>query len=100
MSKKPIIKDKIEKNELIRLVAQDSDLNMKTVRIALNSIIDTIGRILENDYSLEINGFGIFYITDLPEQDAYDPVRKIRYTRPATKMINFKPGKNLKKIIK
>lgn len=93
-------KTKVTKNNFIRLVAQDSDANIKDVRLILNSIINAVGRILENGDSLDITGLGVFYTTDIPEQNAWDGINKTRYIKPAGKRIGFMPAKGLRRAIK
>jgi nucleoid DNA-binding protein len=100
MKSKMTIGTRVNKNELIRLIAQDTDLQMKYIRIVLNSMIGTISRILENEDSIQIDRLGIFYTTKIPEQDAWDGINKIRYLKPAGKRIGFKPAKELKRTIK
>lgn len=63
----------ITRSGLVEQVAERSGLGRKTVRQALDAILDTVSEALEGGSAVKIRGFGTFRIRELPARKARNP---------------------------
>ena len=91
MSKEKLIKQLKEKN---------SNLNQSEIEIIINIFLQNISNTLEKGNSVEIRGFGRFYIKKLKENfNARNPSTNELIYKPERVKVRFRPAKKLKKLI-
>ena len=91
MSKEKLIKQLKEKN---------SHLNQSEIEIIINIFLQNISNTLEKGNSVEIRGFGRFYIKKLKENfNARNPSTNELIYKPERVKVRFRPAKKLKKLI-
>jgi len=88
------------KTELIHKVAEDCGLSQKDVGSCLNSIIETIQKVLSDEGDVVIPGFGSFSVTERSARQARNFKTGEMMDVPATKTVKFKVGKTLKDAVK
>ncbi len=91
MSKEKLIKQLKEKN---------SHLNQSEIEAIINIFSQNISNTLEKGNSVEIRGFGRFYVKKLKENfNARNPSTNELIYKPERVKIRFRPAKKLKKLI-
>ena len=86
----------MNKNELIRAMANNAGITLKDASIALDSLIDAITEGLKRGEKIQISGFGSFEIKEKPERDGFNPKTGEPIRISATKIPAFKFGKAYK----
>ena len=91
MSREKLIKQLKEKN---------SNLNQSEIETVINTFSQNITRTLKKGNSVEIRGFGRFYIKKLKENfNARNPATNELIYKPERVKVRFRPAKKLKQII-
>lgn len=86
----------MNKNELIRAMANNAGITLKDASIALDSLIGAITDGLKKGEKIQISGFGSFEIKEKPERDGFNPKTGEQIRISATKIPAFKFGKAYK----
>ena len=86
------------KTELIDKVAQAAGLTKKDAAGAVNAVLETIEKALQNGEDIAMPGFGTFSVRESAERKGRNPQTGDEITIPARKSAKFKAGKNLKNI--
>ncbi|MBE5753971.1 MAG: HU family DNA-binding protein [Clostridiales bacterium] len=86
----------MNKNELIRAMANNAKITLKDAGIALDSFIDAITAGLNAGEKIQISGFGTFELKEKPERDGFNPKTGEQIRISATKIPAFKFGKAYK----
>ena len=86
----------MNKNELIRAMANNAKITLKDAGIALDSFIDVITAGLNAGEKIQISGFGTFELKEKPERDGFNPKTGEQIRISATKIPAFKFGKAYK----
>ncbi len=86
----------MNKNELIRAMANNAKITLKDAGIALDSFIDAITAGLNAGEKIQISGFGTFELKEKPERDGFNPKTGEQIRIGATKIPAFKFGKAYK----
>lgn len=86
----------MNKQELIKEVAEQSDLTQKQAAAAIDALFGTITDALAQGDKVSISGFGIFEVRTRKERLGIVPRTNEKITIPASKAPAFKAGKQLK----
>ncbi len=86
----------MNKNELIRAMANNAGITLKDAGIALDGLIDAITDGLKAGEKIQISGFGSFELKAKPERDGFNPKTGAQIRIAATKIPSFKFGKAYK----
>ena len=88
------------KAELIAAVAGEAQVRKADAEKAINSLIRTISETLKKKGRLALAGFGTFSVTRRKAREGRNPQTGKPIKIPATKVVKFKPGKQLKDMVK
>ena len=86
----------MKKAEFIDLVAKKADMTKKDTSVALDAILDSIKECLVKGDSISFIGFGSFDVATRAARERKVPGTNKTYTSPATNVVKFKVGKQLK----
>lgn len=86
----------MNKNELIRAIANKAGITLKDASIALDSVIDAITDGLNAGEKVQISGFGSFELKTKPARDGFNPKTGEKIKIAETKIPAFKFGKAYK----
>ena len=86
----------MNKTELIKAIAEKSELTIKDVGNALEAFIDVVTEELKADRNVQLVGFGTFETVKKAERNGRNPATGENITIPASIAPKFKPGKSLK----
>ena len=89
----------MNKTELINAVAETSGLTKKDSEVALNAILDTIQNAMKSGDKVQLVGFGSFEVRERAPRIGRNPRTKEEVTIPASKAVQFKSGKVLKRAV-
>lgn len=89
----------MNKQELIRAVAQSSDIPVKEAEKIVNRTFSIITDTLAEGERVQIVGFGSFEVRDRSARTARDPRTQETVEVPATRVPIFKAGNSLKKAV-
>jgi integration host factor subunit beta len=87
------------KADLIKEVAQSSDLTKKHSEIIVNTVFESIIDALHRNDKVELRGFGSFRIRQRQARQGRNPKTGEKVKVPAKKIPYFKPGKEFKRFI-
>ena len=86
----------MNKTELIKKVADKTDLTKKDAELAVSAMIDVIVEAVAEGEKVQIVGFGTFEQRERKERSGVDPRTHEKLTIPASKVPAFKAGKSFK----
>lgn len=88
------------KSELIDIVAKRGHLTKKAATEAVDVFLDEIKRSLKKGEKVVLSGFGTFYLSKVKDKEVV-PFGKEdkRQTVKSHRVVNFRVGKPLKKIV-
>ena len=86
----------MNKNELVRAIANNLGITLKDAAIALDGTIDAITEGLKNGEKVQISGFGTFELKVKPARDGINPKTGEKIKIGETKLPAFKFGKAYK----
>lgn len=89
----------MNKTELVKALAQKTEMTQKDTAKALDALTATIQKTLAGGEKIQIIGFGSFEVRNRKERKVISPATKQEITVPATKVPAFKPGKSLKEAV-
>jgi DNA-binding protein HU-beta len=87
------------KTDLIHAIADETGLETKDVRMALNAVLAAISAGLKNGGIVQLRGFGTFMVREHAERLGRNPQNGDLMIIPATKAPAFKAGRLLKKAV-
>lgn len=90
----------MNKTELITSLAEETTFTKKDVMRFLDALTRIVERTLSKGDKVQWSGFGTFNVSRRPERNGINPSTKERIKLPATVVAKFKPGKNLKELVK
>lgn len=90
----------MNKSELINELSEETTFSKKDVTRVVDSLTRVIGRTLKKGQKVSITGFGSFWISNRPARKGINPATKERIDLPAVSVPRFKPGKNLREVVK
>ena len=88
------------KAELIAQVAGEAQVRKVDAEKAINSMIMIISATLKKKGRLALAGFGTFAVAQRKAREGRNPQTGTPINIPATKVVKFKPGKQLKDLVK
>ncbi|MBW1991309.1 MAG: HU family DNA-binding protein [Deltaproteobacteria bacterium] len=88
------------KAELIAQVASDAQVKKVDAEKTINSLIKVISNTLKTQGRLALAGFGTFAVVERKAREGRNPQTGKPIKIPATKVVKFKPGKQLKELVK
>jgi DNA-binding protein HU-beta len=88
------------KAELIAQVAGEAQIRKVDAEKAVNSLIKIISGTLKSQGRLALAGFGTFMVAQRKAREGRNPQTGSPIKIPATKVVKFKPGKQLKETVK
>lgn len=89
----------MNKQELIKSMAEKTSLNKTNSEKALNAFIESVQEALVNGEKVQLIGFGTFETKERAARVALNPKTKEKIDIPAKKVPAFKPGKEFKEKI-
>jgi len=84
------------RKDLAGEVAENIGLSQVLVREVLDGILDAICNSLVTGERVELRNFGVFRTRAMRERVVKNPKTKEKIRIPATTVVRFKPGKELK----
>ena len=88
------------KAELIAQVAGKAQIRKVDAEKAVNGLIEIISNTLKSQGRLALAGFGTFMVAQRKAREGRNPQTGAPIKIPATKVVKFKPGKQLKEKVK
>jgi DNA-binding protein HU-beta len=88
------------KADLIAQVAAEAQVRKVDAEKAINSLIRIVSEALKAQGRLALAGFGTFMVTERKAREGRNPQTGSPIKIPATKVVKFKPGKQLKDSVK
>jgi DNA-binding protein HU-beta len=88
------------KAELITAVAGEAQVRKVDAEKAVNSLIRIVSQTLKKKGRLALAGFGTFSVAQRKAREGRNPQTGKPIKIPATKVVKFKPGKQLKELVK
>jgi DNA-binding protein HU-beta len=88
------------KAELIAQVAGEAQVRKVDAEKAINSLIRIVSETLKSQGRLALAGFGTFAVSERKAREGRNPQTGKPIKIPATKVVKFKPGKQLKDMVK
>jgi DNA-binding protein HU-beta len=90
----------MNKTELINSLSEETTFNKRDVARVLDALTRIVERTLKKGDKLQWSGFGTFTISRRPPRVGINPATKERINLPETLVPKFKPGKNLKELVR
>lgn len=90
----------MNKTDLINSLSEETTINRKDIVRLLNSLARIVERTLKKGDKLQWSGFGSFIASRHPARKGINPSNKMRIEIPARLVAKFRPGKNLKEMLK
>ncbi|WP_422424714.1 HU family DNA-binding protein [Bacillus sp. PSXD-155] len=90
----------MNKTELIKQVAIQSELTKSQASLAVDAVLESIEQALQNGDNVQLIGFGTFEVRDRAAREGRNPHTGEALTIPASKVPAFKAGKALKEAVK
>lgn len=90
----------MNKNQLIRVVAEKAQLTQKDAATTIQAVFSTITNALANGKKVQIFGFGTFEVRERSARIGRNPHTGGQIQLPATKVPALKAGKELKRAVK
>ena len=91
-------KRKIDKDEFYHIIAKNANFTLGDIKEIWHIIEDLFAKVIEEDYILDLPGFGKLYVADVAEKNSWDNFNKKEMFIPATKRPVFKLSNNLRRI--
>ena len=90
----------VSKADLVDKVSNDTGMKKKDVKSVMDAMIEQIGTHLDQDYKVQLTGFGTFEVRERRARTGVKPGTTDKIDIPASKYPAFKPGKSLKESVK
>jgi DNA-binding protein HU-beta len=90
----------MNRKELIRAIAEDTDETIMTVSTIVDAMVATITETLEEGDSVQLIGFGTFSVTKRKARKGHNPATGESIDIAASKGVKFKVGAKLKDAVK
>ena len=89
----------MNKAEMIAAVAEKTEMSKKDCEKAMTATFEVITAALEAGEKVQLVGFGVFETKERGERIGRNPRTKEEVTIPASKAVQFKSGKVLKRAV-
>ncbi|MBU4642275.1 HU family DNA-binding protein [Bacillus toyonensis] len=90
----------MNKTELIKQVAQETNLTQKDATASVQAVLDQITQALAKGDSVQLIGFGTFEVRERSARTGRNPQTGEEMFIPGGKVPAFKAGKSLKEALK
>ncbi|HJM68883.1 MAG TPA: HU family DNA-binding protein [Candidatus Babeliales bacterium] len=90
----------MNKTELIDSLSEETTFSKKDVTRVLESLTRIIERSLRKGEKVSLTGFGTFTTSIRPARKGINPATKERIDIPEIQIPRFKPGKNLREVVR
>ncbi|GAB6877698.1 HU family DNA-binding protein [Thermaerobacter litoralis] len=90
----------MNKPELVNAIAEKTGLNKKDSERAVNALVESISEALARGDKVSLVGFGTFEVRTRQARTGRNPRTGQTLTIPAAKVPAFKPGKQLRDMVK
>ncbi|EKP94717.1 MULTISPECIES: HU family DNA-binding protein [Thermaerobacter] len=90
----------MNKPELVNAIAEKTGLNKKDSERAVNAFVESISEALARGDKVSLVGFGTFEVRTRQARTGRNPRTGQTLTIPAAKVPAFKPGKQLRDMVK
>ncbi len=90
----------VSKADLVDKVSDNTGMKKKDVKSVVDAMIEQIGTHLDQDYKVQLTGFGTFEVRERRARTGVKPGTTDKIDIPASKYPAFKPGKALKESVK
>jgi len=90
----------MNKSELINSLSEETTFSKRDVARVLESFTRIVERTLKTGGKVAITGFGSFTISRRPARKGINPATKERIDLPEICVPKFKPGKNLRELVR
>ena len=90
----------VSKADLVDKVSDNIGMKKKDVKSVMDAMIEQIGAHLDQDYKVQLTGFGTFEVRERRARTGVKPGTTDKIDIPASKYPAFKPGKSLKESVK
>ena len=90
----------MNKTEFIGAVAKNAELSKVSAKKAVDAFIQEVENALQAGEKVTLLGFGSFSIADKAARNGVNPRTKEVIDIPAKKVVKFKPGAALAKVVK
>ena len=90
----------MNKTELINSLSEETTFSKKDVSRVLEALVRIVERTLKKGDKLQWSSFGTFSVSRRPARMGINPATKERINLAETTVAKFKPGKNLKEVVK
>ena len=87
---------KINKKDLVEVVAEEGHFSKKDSRVAVDLIFDLIEKSLLNGQEVNISNFGVFVPKTKQSRDGTDPKTHERIVIKQKRTVTFRPSKEFK----
>lgn len=88
--------NKINRKDLVQVVADEGHLSKKDSRVAVDLIFDLIEQSLLEGQEVNVTNFGVFTPKTKQQRDGTDPRKHNRIVIKAKHTVIFRPSKQLK----
>ncbi len=88
------------KAELVSKIAGKANITKASAERSLNAFLDAVKVALTKDGKLTLTGFGAFSVETRKARKGRNPRTGAVIQIPASKVVKFRPGKNLKESVK
>ncbi|MFN4245753.1 MAG: HU family DNA-binding protein [Brevinematia bacterium] len=89
----------MNKEDLVRKVAEKAQVSQKEAKKCLNAFIDVVREAISNNEKVVLVGFGSLEVVSRKEKTVKNPRTKELIKVPARKVVRFKAGKLLKEVL-
>ena len=89
----------MNKNELVRAVAESADLTVKDAEAAVTAMVDVITNALQEGEKVQLMGFGSFEVKKRAARTGRNPQTNEPMEIPEAIVPLFKPGRILKEAV-
>ncbi|MBF0121020.1 MAG: HU family DNA-binding protein [Desulfobacterales bacterium] len=86
----------MKKEELVKLVAEQTEVTQKVANKAIDSVIEGVAGALEKGEAIKFIGFGSFKVVKRKAREGINPQTKEKMKIPASKTVKFTPSDILK----
>ena len=86
----------MNKEDLVKLVSEKTDITRKAAEQAQKAVIEVISSTLEKGDSISLIGFGSFKVVERAARKGRNPSTGEKMQIPASKAVKFTPSKSLK----
>ena len=90
----------VSKADLVDKVSDETGMKKKDVKSVVDAMIEQIGSHLDQEYKVQLTGFGTFEVRERRARTGVKPGTTDKIDIPASKYPAFKPGKSLKESVK